>query len=345
MKYSITKQPKSVVEIDGSISLDRVTKLREKAIKTIAKDVTLPGFRKGHAPEKAIIEKLGEQTILEEVAEIALDEDFPKIIVDEKLDVIGRPKVLLTKVAAGNPIEYKITVTVVPEVTLPDYKKIAKKINNEKVADVVVDEKEIDEVVEHVRKSWAHHEAHKDGSEHKEGEEHALPEWNDEFVKKVGAFETVADFRAKAKENLALEKQEKVKDAKRASLIDAILSETKAEIPELLTDAELNKMLAQFEDDILRMGIDIEEYLKHLKKTREELRDSWRPDAEKRAKTSLMISEIGTKEKIVPDATLVETQVEEMKKAYPQAEEKNIRYYVESQLSNKAIIEFLEEIK
>lgn len=345
MKYSIKKQPKSIIEIDGSISLDRVTALRPKAIKSIGKEVTLPGFRKGHVPEKTLVEKLGEQTILEEVAEIALDEDFPKIVVDEKLDVIGRPKVLLTKVAPGNDIEYKITISVVPEVTLPNYKKIAEKVNNEKPTEIVVDEKEIDEVVEHVRKSWAHHQAHKDGSEHKEGEEHALPEWNDEFVKKVGAFQTIADFRAKAKENLMLEKQEKAKDAKRAGLIQALVSETTVEIPDLLTEAELGKMLAQFEDDILRMGLDIEEYLKHLKKTREELRESWRPDAEKRAKTSLMISEIGVKEKIVPDATLVETNIAEMKKAYPSADEKNIRYYVESQLSNQKIIEFLEGIK
>lgn len=45
----------------------------------------------------------------------------------ENTDAIGKPDVQITKMASGNPLEFKIISTVIPEVKLPDYKAIAKK--------------------------------------------------------------------------------------------------------------------------------------------------------------------------------------------------------------------------
>jgi trigger factor len=64
--------------------------------------------------------------ILEEMANLALRDAYVKAIDEEKLSPITEPKVTITKLAKGNPLEMTITVALMPEVTLPAYKKVAK---------------------------------------------------------------------------------------------------------------------------------------------------------------------------------------------------------------------------
>ena len=55
-------------------------------------------------------------------------------------------------------------------------------------------------------------------------------------------------------------------------------------LPKILIENRLDKMEAQFRDDIAEMGMKVEDYLKHLKKSFEDMRKEWRPDAEKQGK-------------------------------------------------------------
>ena len=98
-KINIKKLPKSEVEIEGEIKADIFESYFEKAFKKIGADVELPGFRKGKVPEKVLLSHIPEMQILETMAELALSEHYPKIIENEKLDVIGRPEVSITKLA------------------------------------------------------------------------------------------------------------------------------------------------------------------------------------------------------------------------------------------------------
>ena len=63
-----TKLPGSQVEIKATIPASEFDKTRSSAIKHIGGDIELPGFRKGHVPEKMLIQKIGETAILEEMA-------------------------------------------------------------------------------------------------------------------------------------------------------------------------------------------------------------------------------------------------------------------------------------
>ena len=61
--------------------------------------------------------------------------------------------------------------------------------------------------------------------------------------------------------------------------------------------------------DITAMGLKFEDYLKHLNKTKENLRKEFLKDAEKKAKLALILSEIATVEKIVADPEEVAKEV------------------------------------
>src|SRR3989338_8574610 len=123
----VKKLPQSMVEITAAIPAEEFDATRSEALKRIGAEAELPGFRKGHVPEKVLIAKIGEAAILEEMAEIAIGKAYPSVIVNEKLDVLGRPQVRLTKIALGNPIEFVLTTAIFPEIGLPDYKKLAAK--------------------------------------------------------------------------------------------------------------------------------------------------------------------------------------------------------------------------
>jgi FKBP-type peptidyl-prolyl cis-trans isomerase (trigger factor) len=90
------------------------------------------------------------------------------------------------------------------------------------------------------------------------------------------------------------------------------------------------------------MGIKFEEYLKHLKKTVEDLRKEFQKDAEKKAKLSLILNEIAKLEKITPDETEVEKEVSHLLSMYKEADPERARAHVESVLINEKIFQFLE---
>jgi trigger factor len=344
----VEKLPESEVVIEGEISEELLLKHRTSALKNIAKNAELPGFRKGHVPENIIIERYGEMTILGDAAEEALNEVYPEIIESEKLFVLGAPEVSITKLAKGNPLGFKIKVAIVPEFKLPDYKKIAAS-EMKKDDDLSVTEKEIDDVIKEIRGNFAHAELHKkigtDNHDHAPIKDDDLPEFTDEFVKKIGDFKDVEDFRTKAKENIKREKQYRTREKKRMATLEETLAKTNVTVPKVLVESELAKMLAQFKDDVTRAGAQYEEYLKHAKKTEEDIRKEWRETAEKKAKVQLVLNKISEEEKISPDAEKVRNETEKLLLAYQGADPVRARAYVAQMLLNEKVMEFLEEQK
>jgi trigger factor len=246
-----------------------------------------------------------------------------------------------------NPVQFKIIGPVMPEIKLANYKKIAEKENKENPpAGGEPSEKELTDTIEEIRKNYAlKNHTHAEGEEHKADEKLDLPEVNEEWVKKLGAFKDVEDFKNRVKEGIKKEKEFKAKDKKRMSIIEKILSDTKVTLPKILVESELRKMHAQFEDDIARAGLKVEDYLKHLKKTPEDLKKEWTPDAEKRAKVQLIITKIALDEKIVADPEIVKKEVENLLKMYKDATEDRTKAYVEMMLTNEKVFEYLESQK
>ncbi len=340
------KLPDCEVEITAEITTEALESYKVKALKKIKEVAELPGFRKGHVPEAKLKEKFGELGIIENAAEIAINDSAVEILLESKVNFLGRPDINLSKIAIGSPIEFKIKVTVVPEVKLPDYKKIVKKENSveEKVEEV--SEKQIEETIEQIRKMYAEqNHSHAPGEKHDKDEELSLPEINDEFVKKLGDFKDVEDFRSKLKINIAKEKEIHAKDKKRGKIIEKLVAETKIEMPKIVIQSELEKMEGQFKADIAQMGLQPDEYLKHIKKTWEDLRKEWYPDAEKRAKTQLILQKISLEEKIEADKNLMEKEIKHLTDLYKGADPERVKAYVEMVLVNDAVLKFLEGLK
>lgn len=341
---------KSQVEIEGEITAEKFNEAREKALKKIGAEINVPGFRRGHIPESVIIDKIGETAILEEAAETALGEEYPNIIIANKIDAIGRPEISITKIAKGNPLGFKIKTYVLPKFTLPDYKEIAKKEMSKKTEKQTATDKEVEEVITELRRNKAHekmheHHGHEDGEGgHGHGtiEEKDFPPADDAFAKSFG-FKDIADLKEKIKENISKEKEVKEKDRRRLEVLNKIIEKSEIEVPEIMIESEVEKMIARLKDDTARVGLKFEDYLKEIKKTEEDMRKEWQPDAEKKSKLQLVLNKIAAQEKIEAPQKDVELETERVMQNYKDADPSRVRVYVETVLTNEKVFEFLEK--
>lgn len=334
-KADIKKLPQSEADIVVTVPASTLESYKEKALSHIKDKASIPGFRKGKVPEKMVRERVGEMGILEEAAEHAVRDIFPEVIIDNNLDVLGRPEIQITKLAPGNPLEFKMHVVLFPSFDIPDYKPIARDVLKKEEV-VSVSDQDVDAVIEEIRKLNA--------TKNEAGEE-TLPEMTDEFAKKVGPFETVANLREKIKENVTKEKEFRVKEKRRLSIIGNIIEKADIPVPNILIESELTRMFAQFADDVKRMGTTVSEYLTKIKKSEEDLRKDWRKDAETRVKFELVLEKIANLENIRAPREAVEKETDHIVEHYKDAVPERVRAYVEHQMRNEEIFKFLESQK
>ena len=359
----VTKLENSEIEIEGEIPVSVTPEYRNKAIKKFGENANIDGFRKGHIPEKILIEKIGEDSLMGEVAEMALADMYPTLVQDKNLNVIGSPQVTITKLAKGNTIGFKIKSAILPDFNLPNYKKIAENIMKEKDEDVEVTNVDVEKVLTEVRRGKARFEKAQKQAEEKDdktkgeapleaGTESSedsnvedLPELDDTFISTLGDFKTVKDFKIRVREDLGKEKVQKIREKKRIALSEKLIEETEVKLPKILISSELDKMVAQMKDDVTRMNMKFEDYLIHIKKTEEDLRSEWSDQARKRATLQLLLNKIAQEEKIYAKKDEVQHEMEHILKHHKDANKDNVRIYVETQLINEEVFKFLEDKK
>jgi trigger factor len=346
----IKNEKKSEVELKAQIPPEKVEVYRKKALGELSKEVKVAGFREGKVPEGVLIKNIGEGKLLERTANIALSEELPLLLATEKIPAIAAPAVSITKLAPGNPIEFTAKIAVMPEVVLPDYKKIAKDKNSKKET-VSVSDEEVEETITHLRRERAKIEKIESGMEPVKAAEEAqkmqtleLPGLDDSFVQSLG-YKNSEDFKVKLKENIKSEKEMHENEKTRVETMEAIVEKSTVPVPDVLVNHEIDKMEAQMDSDLSRSGTNLEKYLKQANKTREEVRGGWKEAGEKRAKMQLALAEIAKAENISADKEALEKYVEHAKEHHKDANEMNVRAYYEQSLRNEAVLNWLGELK
>jgi len=300
------------------------------------------------------------------MAERAIAHAYPHIITEHNLEAIGHPNIEVQKLAPDNDLEFSATVAVVPTFTLPDYNTIAQEVNKNRPTDEVT-EQELEDKIKEIRQQKRAYERMQELSEQskeaadaeaaelptpepvekkvEKDKDAPLPELTDESVKELGQpgqFESVEDFKTKLREHIETEKKQQNAAKHRADITDGIIAVTEMDLPKILIDSEINQMFAQMEDDLKRSELKMDDYLAHIKKTKEELAEEWKPAAMKRAQLQLVLNEIAKKEELVPDAEKVNEQTKELLERFKDADEHRVRLYVASVLLNEEVMKGLE---
>ena len=177
-----------------------------------------------------------------------------------------------------------------------------------------------------------------------------LPVIDDEFAKSLGNFKSLSEVKKSIKQGLLQEKEIKEKERIRIELIEKIAQDSKMEIPNILIEQELEKMLIGLKASIESMSLDFEKYLKEIKKTADELKKDWQKQAKKRVEIALCLQEIAERENIKVSDEEVKERINQDLKHHPDTKEveKNIdlaalKEYTKGVLRNKKVFEFLEQ--
>ncbi len=140
-----------------------------------------------------------------------------------------------------------------------------------------------------------------------------LPELNDEFAQEVNSeFKTMDNLREQASTNLRLRAEERARIDFEGRVLDAAADLTQVEFPPILVEVEIDRLLNQQLQRWQMDGKGLDDYLKNIKKTEEELRDELRPLATKRVTQSLVLSKIAEEEKIEVGDSEIDAEVENM---------------------------------
>lgn len=357
-KQEAIKDADCETEVHIEIPAEEVALFRDAAIKSLGTSIKLDGFRDGKIPEKVLVDRLGEIAVIEEAGQLALEKHYGDILVATELKPLASPKVLITKVAPGEPFALKMNITTLPEIKVAEYKKLAKdafsldkKAQEEASARLEVTDAEIDEAVKNMQEQVAHQKWH-DENPHdhshdhgkSEGKEMELPEVNEEFIKKFGPFKTVDEFRDRIKQGIGEEKARKEMEIARLKLMETLIEKSDIKLPQIMIDSEINRMMSEMSAQISQMGLTLADYLKHIGKTEDEMRKEALPDAIKRAKTQVIMNEIAINEKLEPNKEDVEKEVAALMNHYKDADKTRATIYVEQFMSNDMVWKFLESL-
>ncbi len=152
MKYEIKEISGTKKKIETELTAEEFDVFYAEALREFAREVELPGFRKGKAPEKMVEERINPADLLSEAAEHAIRHSWGKILTEAKLEAVSAPHVEIIKVAKGNPFVFNIEVEVLPEIKLPDIRSVAKGVKKEEVK---VGDKEVEDTLNWLQQSRA----------------------------------------------------------------------------------------------------------------------------------------------------------------------------------------------
>jgi trigger factor len=176
-----------------------------------------------------------------------------------------------------------------------------------------------------------------------------LPEINDEFAKQLGAFDSLAAFKTSMQVGIQMEKTEAEKQRKRGEILEKIAEKIKFEMPVAMVEYEQQRLLEDLKNKITaQIKISFEEYLASIKKTEEEIKETYQKEAEKRLKGFLVLRELGRLEKVeVSDKELDEEMTKVVKnyskEQLAQIDINELKEYTKGVIHNEKIFQILED--
>ncbi len=175
-----------------------------------------------------------------------------------------------------------------------------------------------------------------------------LPSLDDKFAQSVGKFKSLEDLKKNIREGLLLEKKQKETEKWRLEALEKITAETKADLPEILVQNEIEKMIEELKIQLDKMQLPFEKYLEQIKKNEKELRKELQELAEKRVISALVLREIASIEKIEVSEKEIEEKVNEILKQIPETEKKenidknNLKEFALGIIRNEKVFQILE---
>jgi trigger factor len=382
LKTEVTELPDSRARVEVEVPADLVGRGLQRAARGLAREMRMPGFRKGKAPPSLVIQRLGFGTVLQDAIRESLPEWYEQGLLSSGISPVGDPNIEIVSApeAEGEPLEFKFEIGVRPPATLGEYKGLEVGKAEAEPTDEIVD-REVERIREGFTKLEPVERAAADGDvllvdfeglrdgkafeggkandyllelgggqliegfeeqltgaeagderkvevtfpedyqaeelagedavfkvEVKEVREKVLPELDDDFALEASEFETLEELRADIAKRVSEAVDERAEQDFRVAAVDAAVDAATVEMPDALGQARAEERWDRVERQLAARGMDPGAYLQMQGKTREELLEESKPDAERELKREAVLAAIA-------EAEAIEVSEEEMVEA------------------------------
>ncbi len=372
MQTSVKELPDSRVQVEVEVAAEDVQRAVNRAARAMAKEMRMPGFRKGKTPASLVTQRLGFGSVLSEAIREGLPEWYERALLDTEITPIGDPSIEMTATPEneGEPLSFQFEVGVRPQAELGEYKGLEVGRKETEVPGDVVD-REVDRIregfarLEPVEREAAegdsllidfegliddkafeggkaedyllelgsgsliegfeeqlagakageerrvevtfpedYHAEHLAGEDAvfeikvKEVREKILPDLDDDFASDASEFDTLEELRDDIREKVGEALGSRADEDFRIAAIDAAVDEATVEIPADLVTARATERWERTERQLAERGMDPNAFLQMQGKTREELIEESKPDAERELKREAVVTAIAEAEAI-----------------------------------------------
>jgi trigger factor len=391
MQITSTPGPESTVLLEIELPPERLGRAIDDAVRRLSRGTRVPGFRPGKAPRPVLERHLGPGVVIDEAVEHLVGDAYREAMIEQNLLPLTNPDVEIVQAQEGEPLIFKATVQVPPEVELGDYKHF-----NFRPEIDTIDDARVDTVLDELRDQNATLSAvegrgAKDGDyavisfvgtrdgepfeggssdrmplilgqerlipgfeanllglevggttefditfpddypetelagkiahfavELRELREKVQPELDADFIGTLGDFADLDALRADIKARLERNALDRARHEFADKIIDYAVANASVELPHILVDQEVEVMHDEFRATLARQGMTEEAYLKAIEKTDAEMHAEFRPGAEKRVRTLLVLSKVADAEGVAVADPEVDAEVARGRERYPE---------------------------
>lgn len=362
-----------------AVEPERLEKAKQKAAAQLSRRVNIPGFRKGKAPYRILLNYVGEAAIIEDAIEVLGNDIYREALAESGLDPYGPGEIEGVELENGTVLKFIIPLQ--PEVDLGTYRDVrvdytAPTVDDDEVNRAMKSLQEQNAVVEESQQPvvlgnrvamdiHSHYVAEEEGGEEPEflhehdfsiildqdgeplpgfndalagatvGEEreftidvpddaekygegaggkvhfHAtvkkvesitLPAMTDDFAARVTAEEenplTLLELRMRVRENLQKMAEDRYKSDYADQALEAMIDAATVQYPEAMVIEETERLLEQFDQNLRQRGLTLNDYMKIIGKTKDDLLSDYRDAAVRSLKRGLVLREVVEKERV-----------------------------------------------
>ena len=156
--------------------------------------------------------------------------------------------------------------------------------------------------------------------------EKEVPELDDEFVKEASeTADTVDEYKAEIRANLEKQADNRGESAFENEVIETVCENAKVDIPAAMIEDQIDNMLRDMEMRMAYQGMKLDDYFKYTGQTREQMREMYKPQAEERVKTQLVLEAVKKAESIEANEEEIDAEIakyaEQIKKPLEEAKQ------------------------
>ena len=327
MQYTVNRGEKGKIEVKVDVPKAGFEQKYAEVLTKLGTETNIAGFRPGKAPADVAESHIGYNKVLNETASSLISQHLSQILKKEDLVPLDSPKIAINSLAKGSPFSFSVSFTQKPKVKVGDWRKIKVK----KVAAKEVTDADVNESIKNIFEAWKKRRNDKSQvtSDKSEDEQKETVKFiydargnripikddsagstpgvsqaeslhtpgvsqvpDDEFARAIGARD-LAHLRELVKKDLETIVADQVETKLEQDVFDQILKIAEVEVPQLLVDDELNRLLVRLSTELEKQGSDLDKYLSEEKTTIDQLKEKWRPQAERNVKITLVMDEIG----------------------------------------------------